>query len=137
MTLQHDIYRCAIAVDPIADLKAAARAPDAETRSPRWDQQAVWRPLFPASGEDAELLAFRSPLTHAREASAPILLIQAADKDSLKATDAQAMKSALDRAKRPSQLVALDAKTQDPDQPSGRLPMLQVMLDFLDRENPA
>jgi dipeptidyl aminopeptidase/acylaminoacyl peptidase len=137
VTLQHDIYRCAIAIDPIANLQVAARAPDPETRGPRWDQQAVWRPLLPANGEDAELLSFRSPLTHAREASAPILMIQSADKDSLKSSDAQAMKTALDRARLPSQLMVLDAKTQDPDQPSGRLPMLQAMLDFLDRENPA
>lgn len=137
VTLQRDIYRCAIGVDPIANLQTAARLPDPETRGPQWDLVAMRRPLLPANGEDAELLSFRSPLTHAREASAPILLVQAAEKDSLKSTDAQAMKTALERAHRPVQLMLLDAKTQDPDQPSGRLPLLQVMLDFLDRENPA
>ena len=137
VTLQSGVYRCAIAINPIADMRKAARFPSQDIRGPAWDAVAMRRPLVAGGGVDSEVLDYLSPITHADYTSAPILLVQVADTTTLPTTEAGEMQHALKQAGHPSQLVQLDPIKQDLGEEAGRKAELEAIIAFLNRQNPS
>jgi dienelactone hydrolase len=131
VTLQHGLYRCAVAVAPMSDLPSfmdylrdrsvqsgSARRSWLEMVGPGRDQKAI------------------SPARLADQADAPILLIHGKDDTVVPYDQSLTMKQALDVAHKPVELVTLKGADHWLSQGQTRLQMLQAAEAFVEKYNP-
>lgn len=137
VTLQKGIYRCAIAVGGIGDLRrflawANSKAGGGNTLTERsWD-----RFLGVAGRGDVELKAI-SPLEHVTGGTAPVLLIHGTDDTEVPPDQSEVMADALKHAGGSVQLVKLKDEDHWLSRSGTRQQMLDASVAFLKINNPA
>ncbi len=134
VTLQSGLYRCAVSVNGVSDLR------DFTTdRSRRHGyHSAVARYWRAATGANTNPSVLReiSPVRHAKQASAPILLIHGEDDVVVPSSQSRDMASALRRADKPVELVLMKGEDHWLSREATRVEMLRQSVEFVLRHNP-
>ncbi|WP_162245648.1 alpha/beta hydrolase family protein [Brevundimonas sp. Root1279] len=137
MTLQQDIYRCAVAVAPVADLTRKLELDrrrggrDRENTSLRY-----WMRFIGVDRDNDPLLAELSPSQHAAQAQGPILLIHGRADTVVPFEHSTIMERALRQAGKDVELIPLDGEDHYLSLPATRRQMLAETIEFLEAHNP-
>lgn len=131
VTLQQNIYRCAVSVAGVADVsRLAADWQRTSDRNPAVDR---WLRVEMGEGQDLKAI---SPINFADRASAPILLIHGNDDSVVPLEQSRDMAAALARAGKPVELVELPGEDHWLSKSETRLTMLKAAIDFVEKYNP-
>jgi dipeptidyl aminopeptidase/acylaminoacyl peptidase len=135
VALDPGVYRCAVAVAGIADLKRMLAWEQA-----RSGQNSTTLPYFErymgAESQRDPSLATISPITYATKIAAPVLLIHGKDDTVVPIEQSQMMAAALKAAGKPVELVTLPGEDHWLSRSETRLQMLQATARFLEAHNP-
>ena len=134
VTLEHGVYRCAVAVAGVSDLRKllGGRGADAS----RSLGVRYWKRFMGARDMDDPVFDELSPVKHADKADAPILLIHGRDDTVVPIEQSQKMADALKAAKKPVEFVILQNEDHWLSREDTRLQMLQATVKFLEANNP-
>ena len=132
VTLQQDIYRCAVAVAPVSDLTAMYNEDYRASGRERITKRALLDQLGPKEGWDEV-----SPRRFAARADAPIMLIHGRDDTVVPYSHSHKMADALKDAGKPFQLVSLDGEDHWLSLSQTRLRMLEAAVGFVEKHNPS
>lgn len=132
VTLQHGIYRCAVAVAPVSDLVAMYNTDFNESGTSGVVQQSLVRQLGSRSR-----LSEVSPVRFAAKADAPILLVHGRDDTVVPFEQSSKMADALHSAGRPYEMVELKREDHWLSRPDTRQQMLEAAVAFVQKNNPA
>jgi len=132
VTLQQDLYRCAVAVAPVSDLKLMYDTEYSESGESRVVKSALLEQLGPRSN-----LEEISPRRFADKADAPILLIHGRDDTVVPFEQSQKMADALNDSGKPYRLVDLGNEDHWLSLSETRKRMLEAALAFVQEHNPA
>ncbi|WP_231680949.1 S9 family peptidase [Brevundimonas sp. AAP58] len=135
-TLDQGVYRCAVSVAGVSDLRAMVQW---EAEQGRRDSPVVqyWNRFMGADRLGDRSLDDRSPAAQAARADAPILLLHGRDDTVVPFTQSQRLADALQRAGRPYEFVTLDGEDHWLSRADTRTRMLNETLRFLETHNPA
>ncbi|WP_394727532.1 alpha/beta hydrolase family protein [Altererythrobacter sp. GH1-8] len=131
VTLQQGLYKCAVAVAPVSDIKRMYLEDYRATGNERTTKVALLEQLGPRETWDAV-----SPHRHASNADAPILLIHGKDDTVVPYTHSTRMADALKDAGKPYELVTLDGEDHWLSKSETRKTMLETAVSFVERHNP-
>lgn len=131
VTLQRGLYRCAVAVAPVSDLKLRY---DYWIRATNSDKTTK-RNMLGMMGDPARYDAV-SPRQHAAKADAPILLIHGKDDTVVEYRHSTAMADALKSAGKPHEFITLGAEDHWLSRPETRKQMLTEAMRFVTKYNP-
>jgi len=131
VTLQQGLYRCAVAVAGVSDLREFYIAK--KTRA-GYDQTLI-RSLKDEIGTGRDLTGV-SPALMADRADAPVLLIHGKDDTVVLYNQSTAMESALRKAGKPVELVTMAGEDHWLSKSQSRLAMLRAAVAFVERHNP-
>ena len=131
VTLQQGVYRCAVAVAPVADLELMRNAELYESNYDPMLARALRADIGDPKGYDAV-----SPRQHAQQADAPILLIHGKDDTVVPFQHSASMASALQAAHKPYELVVLKHEDHWLSKSDTRLQMLTEAMRFVQQHNP-
>lgn len=136
VTLQHGVYRCAVSVGGMSDPGALL----AYFHNVRAGKDGAWQRELRArlgvkSDRDAELAAI-SPIAHAGEADAPMLLIHGDDDINVPIEQSRSMERALKSHGKPVEFVALPNADRWFSRDDVRVAMAQAALNFVLKANP-
>jgi dipeptidyl aminopeptidase/acylaminoacyl peptidase len=134
VTLDPGVYRCAVAVAGISDLR--------QMIGEKWGKhvplyQRYWERYMGAKAPDDPHLNDISPIKHIDGVTAPILLIHGEDDTVVDFEQSQFMRSALRAHGKSVDLVTLTHEDHWLSHGDTRLQMLQATMDFLAKNNPA
>jgi dipeptidyl aminopeptidase/acylaminoacyl peptidase len=119
---EDNTYRCAISVGGFSDLEMlkthAAAFGDRATR-----QEQI--------GSDAEKNRRNSPLQNAAKVNIPVLLVHGVKDWRVQSDHSRDMARALDRAKKPNELVLIKGAVHDMERKSDRVTLLKKVEEFL------
>ncbi len=134
MTLEPGVYRCAVSVAGISDLKRFLRWADfsAGGRSQRY-----WDRYMGASGPADRTLQAISPIEHVDAVTGPVLLIHGRDDTVVPYEQSEVMADALKHAGKSVELVTLKREDHWLSRSATRLQMLEATVAFLKTNNPA
>ncbi|MEP0190721.1 MAG: prolyl oligopeptidase family serine peptidase [Erythrobacter sp.] len=132
VTIQKDIYRCAVAVAPVSDIRNMFREDYRATNNDRTTQKALLEQLGPRDRWDAV-----SPLKLAEKASAPIMLIHGKDDVVVPYSHSSKMADKLKDYKKPYEIVTLDGEDHWLSLSNTRQLMLEKAVGFVEKHNPA
>lgn len=132
VTLQQDIYRCAVAVAPVSDLQSMYTEDYRASGNNRLTRAALLEQLGPREGWDDV-----SPRRHAERAHAPIMLIHGKDDTVVPYVHSHKMADALKDAGKPYELIALEGEDHWLSLSTTRLQMLEAAVGFVEKHNPA
>jgi len=132
VTLQHGLYKCAVAVAPVADLGALFTEEGGASNRSGMLRRSLLEELGPHEG-----FATVSPRRHAARADAPILLIHGRDDTVVPFDQSARMADALKDAGKPHKLVELRGEDHWLSRPATRLQMLEEAVAFVEQHNPA
>lgn len=136
VTLQHGIYRCAVSVSGVSDPSALlAYYKDASGRRDWVWQRTIRARLGVGRDEDAKLNAF-SPLAHAADGNAPILLIHGAIDSVVTLEQSQLMFNALKARGKPVTFEPLANADHRFSDDASRVTMAKDALAFVLTNNP-
>jgi len=131
VTLQQGMYRCAVAVAGVTDLKDYYNT---KTHNSGHDPT-LTRSLQDEIGSGRDLTAV-SPALMADRADAPVLLIHGKDDTVVLYDQSTAMESALRKAGKPVELVTMAGEDHWLSKSQSRLAMLKAAVAFVERHNP-
>ncbi|MBO6609914.1 alpha/beta fold hydrolase [Altererythrobacter sp.] len=129
VTIEQDVYRCAVAVNGVFDLK---RLLDWRITGRR---DIFRRAADRQFGKETDLDAI-SPTKLAQRADAPIMLIHGRDDTVVPYEQSLFMKDALEDADKPVAMISLDGEDHYLSQPDTRKAMLNAAVGFVERHNP-
>jgi dipeptidyl aminopeptidase/acylaminoacyl peptidase len=132
VTLQHGLYRCAVAVAGVSDLSDMYWTEYRESG----DNAMLKRNLTESLGPQSTF-ADVSPRKHARDADAPILLVHGKDDTVVAFKQSAAMADALRDAGKSVELVTLRAEDHWLSRSATRRQMLEATVGFVATHNPA
>lgn len=132
VTLQQGLYRCAVAVAPVSDIKLMYDTDLRESNNNRM----LRRNLLTAFGARDQYDAI-SPRRAADKADAPILLVHGVDDTRVPFNQSKVMAAALEKAGKPHELVVLKEEDHFLSRPATRMQMLEVAMRFVQQHNPA
>ena len=132
VTIQKDIYRCAVAVAPVSDIRNMFREDYRATNNDRTTKKALLEQLGPRDTWDAV-----SPLKLAEQASAPIMLIHGQDDVVVPYSHSSKMADKLKDHKKPYEMVTLDGEDHWLSLSKTRQLMLEKAVGFVEKHNPA
>lgn len=132
VTLQKGLYRCAVAVAPVSDLRDMYREDYRASGDQKLTKTSLLEQLGPMDRWDTV-----SPRRHAARADAPVLLIHGRDDTVVPYSHSRKMADALDDAGKPYQLVTLDGEDHWLSLSATRLKMLEASVGFVQKHNPA
>ncbi|HEX8055913.1 MAG TPA: S9 family peptidase [Novosphingobium sp.] len=132
VTLQHGLYRCAVAIAPVSDLRELYST---GTRNSGY-AQVVWRSMRESLGNPSTFDEV-SPRRHAAQADAPILLIHGKDDTVVPFSHSTAMVDALKSAGKPYEFVVLREEDHWLSHAATRKQMLEAAMAFVEKNNPA
>ena len=130
VTMQHGVYRCAVAYAPVTDLAELTHYDAA--RYGQSTELADWDRYIGASSKSAI-----SPVTHAGDADAPILIFQGRNDDTVPASQSTEMDGRLHGASKNSTLVLFDDETHNMILESTRTAVVKQSVDFVEKYNPS
>jgi len=135
-TLDRGVYRCAVSVGGISDPRTFLRW--IEHREAKSDSLPIrfWTRFMGVENGDDPKLSEISPLSHADNADAPILLIHGTDDTVVPIEQSEDMSDALKAAGKPVTFVKLKSEDHWLSRTETRQQMLSATVDFLERNNP-
>jgi dipeptidyl aminopeptidase/acylaminoacyl peptidase len=133
VTIQHGLYRCAVAVAAVSDV-GSVMGPDSDSSSTAGARYT--RAVFGASFAGASAIADISPLRHAKEADAPILLIHGKDDTRVPIVHSLSMNAALKAAGKPVDFLQLDSEDHFWSHEATRLQIINASVAFVQKYNP-
>jgi dipeptidyl aminopeptidase/acylaminoacyl peptidase len=132
-TLDHGVYRCAVSVGGVSDLRAlAADFGDKEGDG----AERYWLRFIGGQSMTDPVLARYSPLSHATEADVPVLLIHGREDTVVPISQSRRMADALRAAGKQVDLVELEGEDHWLSRGATRLQMLTASVAFLEKNNP-
>jgi dipeptidyl aminopeptidase/acylaminoacyl peptidase len=133
VTLQKGLYRCAVSVAGVADMRRMLSDISAESGR---DRRALefWRGLSSAQSQDLEAI---SPAPQAAKADAPILLIHGENDSVVRIDQSRLMERALKAAGKPVDLVVMPGEDHWLSGEATRQAMLEASVAFVLKHNPA
>ncbi len=131
VTLQQDIYNCAVAVAPVSDIRRMYREDYRATGSDRTTKVALLEQLGPQDRWNAV-----SPERNASRANAPILLIHGKDDTVVPYIHSVKMADALKDASKPHEFLTLDGEDHWLSKSETRQNMLKAAVAFVEKHNP-
>jgi dienelactone hydrolase len=131
VTLQHGLYRCAVAVAGVSDVAKMVQTDVYESGGDEAMQRSYKAEL--GSGRDLKLV---SPINFADRADAPILLIHGKDDTVVAYAQSQAMYSALHKAGKDVEFVTMPNEDHWLSKSATRLMMLEAAVAFVEKHNP-
>ncbi|HEY2885739.1 MAG TPA: S9 family peptidase [Rhizomicrobium sp.] len=136
-TLDRGVYRCAVAVAPVSDPHEMLRWQ--RNRQITSDSVALrfWSRFMGVESYDDSKLSDISPVAHAAQADAPILLIHGTNDTVVPISQSEDMDSALHKAGKSVSFVRLDSEDHWLSRSETREQMLQATVAFLETHNPA
>jgi dipeptidyl aminopeptidase/acylaminoacyl peptidase len=129
-TLESGVYRCAVSIAGVSDLKSMLRGQRVERAERYWD-----RFMGVTDPDDPKLDAI-SPVKHVDRVAIPILLIHGRDDTVVPFAQSEEMADALNAAKKPEEFVVLSAEDHWLSRSETRLQMLEATVKFLEANNP-
>ena len=134
VTLQHGIYRCAVSLSGPSDIGAVMAERGDSDYSPggRYNQK-----MFGVKFGGALDIGRISPLRHAGEAEAPILLIHGKDDTVVPYVHSLSMSRALEGAGKTMQLLTLDGEDHWLSRETTRVQTLEASVAWVQKYNPA
>ena len=136
ITLDPGVYRCAVSVAGISDLKRMFRWSSDPSRTSDNQTQRFWdRYMGLADSSDPKMKDI-SPIEHVAAVSVPVLLIHGRDDTVVPYEQSQVMADALKRAGKAVQFVTLDREDHWLSRSATRLQMLEATVGFLRANNP-
>ncbi|HEY3700418.1 MAG TPA: S9 family peptidase [Spongiibacteraceae bacterium] len=135
VTLQHDIYRCAVSVAGPADLSTFFRW-QIERHGLESDATRYWRAVTGADKEGNSAMRAISPVQFAEQASSPILLIHGKDDTIVPLAQSEQMESALRSAHKSVELITMDGEDHWLSRDETRKTMLKASVAFVKEYNP-
>jgi dipeptidyl aminopeptidase/acylaminoacyl peptidase len=133
VTLQHGIYRCAVAVSAVSDVGhiMSLQGDDPQLASGRYDQL-----MFGASFSAASKMSAISPIHYAHDADAPILLIHGKDDTVVPFVHSLDMDKALSSAGKTHEFLQLEGEDHWWSHEITRQQILKASVDFVQKYNP-
>lgn len=132
VTVQQGLYRCAVAVAPVSDIKDMYQEDYRATGRDRTTKVSLLQQLGPRDGWDEV-----SPLRLAGQADAPVMLIHGKDDIVVPYSHSWKMADALKDAGKPYELVTLDGEDHWLSRSETRKQMLEASVRFVETHNPA
>jgi dipeptidyl aminopeptidase/acylaminoacyl peptidase len=134
VTIEKGVYRCAVAVAGVADMRKfiGGRSADASRNS----AVRYWDRFVGAKNPSDAVFDQISPVRHADQASAPILLIHGKDDTVVPIEQSLRMQEALKAAGKPVEMVTLASEDHWLSREESRLQMLQATVAFIEKNNP-
>lgn len=136
VALQADIYRCAVAVAGVADLKRFLIWTNENRNTDRNLAQRYWDRYLGVSGPDDPAVHAISPIDHLVDVKVPVLLIHGRDDTVVPFDQSKRMADALERAGKQVRLIALKGEDHWLSRSATRLQMLEACVAFLEANNP-
>jgi dipeptidyl aminopeptidase/acylaminoacyl peptidase len=133
VTLQKDIYRCAVSIAGVSDPEAMLK----EAELYRWyNSQRYWRDFMGVKNSKDGVLETISPLAHAKKANAPILLLHGEEDVVVPIEHSKRMAKALKAADKPYKFVKLKTEDHHLSRQATRLQALEEAVRFVMKHNP-
>jgi dipeptidyl aminopeptidase/acylaminoacyl peptidase len=132
VTLDPGIYRCAVSVAGISDLKRMLSSVSPYAASSR----RYWERFMGAKGSSDPLLEQLSPVKHVDAITAPVMLIHGRDDTVVEFEQSTIMYDAMKRAGKEVEFVQLKKEDHWLSRSETRLQMLQSSIAFLRAHNP-
>jgi len=138
VTMEPDVYRCAVSVAGDSDLRAMLEAEvridgGAQSRNPTIR---YWNRFMGGRGFTDETLDALSPARLVSAIEDPVLLIHGRDDTVVPYQQSIIMRDAMRRAGKPVELVTLEGEDHYLSYPATRLQMLERSIAFLEQHNP-
>lgn len=131
VTVQQDIYRCAVAVAPVSDIQSMYNEDVRTSGGARVTKSSLLDQLGPRDRWDAV-----SPRLLAGRADAPIMLIHGRDDTVVPYSHSSQMADKLKDAGKPYELVELEGEDHWLSLSATRLKMLESAVNFVEKHNP-
>jgi dipeptidyl aminopeptidase/acylaminoacyl peptidase len=131
VTLDPGIYRCAVSVAGISDLKHMLQQSDSDTSERRF-----WNRYMGVTGPSDPLLQQISPIKHIDSINVPVLLIHGKDDTVVTFDQSRDMYDAMKHARKDVEMVTLKNEDHWLSRGETRLQMLQASVAFLRAHNP-
>ena len=132
VTLQQGIYRCAVAIAPVSDLRLRYNTYSRETGRDKMTMSNLREQMGDPSAFDAV-----SPRRFADRADAPVLLIHGKDDTVVPFEHSSKMADALKNAGKPHEMVVLREEDHWLSKAATRKQMLEEAMRFVQKHNPA
>lgn len=132
VTLQQGIYRCAVSVAGISDIKRMLR----DVSSYADHERRYWNRFMGVNGPSDPIVQQISPINHVDAITVPVLLIHGTDDTVVNIDQSSVMLDAMKHAKKDVQMVTLKKEDHWLSHSETRLQMLQSTVDFLRAHNP-
>jgi dipeptidyl aminopeptidase/acylaminoacyl peptidase len=133
VTIQKGFYRCAVAVAGVSDVRALMMREgyDSFSAGGRYVQA-----KFGAESPGAKSLTDISPIEHAAQADAPILMIHGKDDTVVPFVNSHSMQAVLEKAGKVSELLPLEGEDHWWSHEATRLEILKASVAFVQKYNP-
>ena len=134
VTLQQGLYRCAVSVGGVSDLKEMLQYEETEK-----DSDVVmryWKQFMGARSSYDKALEPLSPARLGNQADAPVMLIHGRDDTVVPIDQSKRMRKALERAGKPVEFVELKGEDHWLSREETRLAMLRSAVSFVETHNP-
>jgi len=135
-TRETDIYRCAVSIAGVSDLRANFDKHLDPAVSPDSGALRYMLRYTGATTLNDAVLVERSPAMHAETVSGPVLLIHGDNDAVVSIEQSEIMASALKKAGKPYEFVKLKSEDHWLSKADTRLQMLQAVVKFLETNNP-
>ena len=136
VTLDPGVYRCAISLAGIADLRAFLKKKFEWSRDPSSAEQRLYDRYLGAKGPDDPVLDTISPARHIDRITVPVLLIHGRDDTVVPYEQSEIMLRAMKQAGKNVELVTMRNEDHWLSRSETRLQMLQSSIAFLKANNP-
>jgi dipeptidyl aminopeptidase/acylaminoacyl peptidase len=137
VALDGGVYRCAVAVAGVSDLKRFLQWTDYTVGHGDSINQRYWDRFMGASSPKDPALRAISPIEHVSAVAAPVLLIHGRDDTVVPYEQSDVMADALKRAGKSVELVTLKHEDHWLSRSATRQQMLEASVAFLKKHNPA
>jgi dipeptidyl aminopeptidase/acylaminoacyl peptidase len=134
VTIEQGVYRCAVAVAGVADMRKMVG--DGLVAANRNSTVRYWDRFVGAKNPTDPVYDQISPVRHAAQASAPILLIHGRDDTVVPFEESVRMEAALKSANKPVEFVILANEDHWLSREETREQMLKATVTFLEKNNP-
>jgi dipeptidyl aminopeptidase/acylaminoacyl peptidase len=135
-TLDRGVYRCAVSVAGVSDLRRMVESEAREGRRPNNEAVRYWSRFMGGDGPGDRSLDARSPARLAAGADAPILLIHGRDDTVVPIEQSRLMAQALRAAGKPVEFLELEGEDHWLSRADSRRQMLTEAVRFLEQHNP-